>query len=1365
MELVKKRKRLPEPEARYWSLQLLDAMRYMHANQVIHRDLKLGNLFINGDMELRVGDFGLATWLETPTERRRTLCGTPNYIAPEILEQVRRAASVCTPPAGEAGCHRIAHGLLRHRLALQPASGHSYEVDTWSFGVILYTMLVGRPPFETASVDETYQRIRDCSFGFPADVQVSAAARELISWILQKDPAARPSLVQVTQHDFFVAPGAMVPKRLPESSLTSAPSFPPDELFPGAAIVAAQLSQPIAKATGLRAAVQLAKQRAAGTARVGPTEATRQATAAPAQAGLQGPAPAALSSRTRRVSAAPTSSSPLTSAADAAAGRHLGHSPAKGGRPGVAQVTAGGAIGVAGQSSASPLASQHARRAASASAAHGSATIPVAMPALPQDSVDASAPVPESGSARGRPLQARPINQLQQAANLHVPPQLGGAGVGSKAATQSPAAAAQSGPRASQQQAQTQAAPGEQSTAAAGHAPSPGTSLPQSKGVPSRSLFRAASASAVGLHARLQQQQHAEAPPPQTIAEALLRAPAPAPFEDKENMAAHRYRSGIVGKAAATLRAPAVSSAAAAAEDANMGRVAGNADDDAAPPTGSRAPDFRYTGAAAHVLRDSACRDDADEGEAPAADDDAMEGRAAGGMRRAESFDDDIPERLMAAARLRDSPLKQQQSGGTLALQPAFPAAMAGALSPGAARLVARRPPPHMLGTGSAAAYADSVAPPPALTTRPVVIPPPTDAPTARGQFGGGGSSSSLSGTGASNMSSSAGGGGGSSSVGAPGPLDMGYYVYEGVTPREQSAGSAAGTGDGAPLPRPLLLRPPSFFTAAGPASTTSTSSSSAGSLLPFLRSPKATTAPLSSRGTSDPMQPPLSSLPSSLGSALTERARQSLASDAPRTAAGGAGFAFVPAAVAASAPTPSERVQQSENFLAPAPPAAAAAPVSSALAPVATAAARGGGAGTADSTGGKAPSQQQQLAPPSALNDTYRTLCLALASAPPSTPPTGGAGSSSSASPSSRGPDAIHVSPAAGVAPLPLPSLLASAYAWADAPPTLYQFSHPTAAAGAVHAEAASAVWVTTWLDYTAKYGLGYLLSSGDVGVYFNDSTKILLRAGSGGVTEYTERAAPGAPTPAPQRFSLDAAPPALHKKVTLLRHFQGCLAEKWGRRKLSAATAAAVVANRPPPAGSGIAALSVPAAGTVPGAPSVAHADTLATAFRPFAAMAQAQPTPRNPSSPEAAAADPGGASASLPMTAAEISSMDRRGGATASAPAAAAATPAIFVKKWVRTRRAVLFRLSNRTLQVSCCETAWFVFVHRTPLLRCSDAAGRLCGRLCSAPQRRRQARHDARPCWGARHAAGPRGAVLLLSRSICAGRLCCSRPSRF
>lgn len=86
MELVKGRKRLSELEARYFAAQLLDAMRYLHGHAIIHRDLKLGNLFLTESLELRVGDFGLATQLEFPGERKRTVCGTPNYIAPEILE-------------------------------------------------------------------------------------------------------------------------------------------------------------------------------------------------------------------------------------------------------------------------------------------------------------------------------------------------------------------------------------------------------------------------------------------------------------------------------------------------------------------------------------------------------------------------------------------------------------------------------------------------------------------------------------------------------------------------------------------------------------------------------------------------------------------------------------------------------------------------------------------------------------------------------------------------------------------------------------------------------------------------------------------------------------------------------------------------------------------------------------------------------------------------------------------------------------------------------------------------------------------------------------------------------------------------------
>lgn len=71
----------------------------------------MGNLFIGDKMEIKLGDFGLATKLEFDGEKKRTICGTPNYIAPEILD-------------GKVG--------------------HSFEVDIWSFGVLLYTLLIGK---------------------------------------------------------------------------------------------------------------------------------------------------------------------------------------------------------------------------------------------------------------------------------------------------------------------------------------------------------------------------------------------------------------------------------------------------------------------------------------------------------------------------------------------------------------------------------------------------------------------------------------------------------------------------------------------------------------------------------------------------------------------------------------------------------------------------------------------------------------------------------------------------------------------------------------------------------------------------------------------------------------------------------------------------------------------------------------------------------------------------------------------------------------------------------------------------------------------------------------------------------------------
>ena len=190
-DLLKRRKRLTEIEVQCYIVQLIKALKYLHSHRVIHRDLKLGNLFLTDKMELKVGDFGLATKLDFEGERKRTVCGTPNYIAPEILDG---------------------------------KTGHSYEVDIWSLGVIIYTLIIGKTPFETRDVKTTYKRIKMNAYSFPETAIISEAAKNLISQILVTDPAKRPSLDQILIHDFFNQ-GTSIPKLLPTSTLACTPSL------------------------------------------------------------------------------------------------------------------------------------------------------------------------------------------------------------------------------------------------------------------------------------------------------------------------------------------------------------------------------------------------------------------------------------------------------------------------------------------------------------------------------------------------------------------------------------------------------------------------------------------------------------------------------------------------------------------------------------------------------------------------------------------------------------------------------------------------------------------------------------------------------------------------------------------------------------------------------------------------------------------------------------------------------------------------------------------------------------------------------------------------------------------------------------
>jgi polo-like kinase 1 len=85
-ELIRVRTYFLTPEIQSFLYGIIQGVRYIHSKQIIHRDLKLGNIFIDEKLNIKIGDFGLATKLEFNKENKRTVCGTPNYIAPEILE-------------------------------------------------------------------------------------------------------------------------------------------------------------------------------------------------------------------------------------------------------------------------------------------------------------------------------------------------------------------------------------------------------------------------------------------------------------------------------------------------------------------------------------------------------------------------------------------------------------------------------------------------------------------------------------------------------------------------------------------------------------------------------------------------------------------------------------------------------------------------------------------------------------------------------------------------------------------------------------------------------------------------------------------------------------------------------------------------------------------------------------------------------------------------------------------------------------------------------------------------------------------------------------------------------------------------------
>jgi len=157
--------------------KIVSAVHYLHVMGIAHRDLKPENLLLRStdDTEVMLSDFGLSKIVGEDT-MMQTACGTPYYVAPEVLN----------------------------------ASGYDKEVDMWSVGVITYLLLCGFPPFYGDSLPEVFEQIVKADYDFPAPYwkNISDDAKDLISKLLVVDAKKRLSAADALKHKWIAEGGA-----------------------------------------------------------------------------------------------------------------------------------------------------------------------------------------------------------------------------------------------------------------------------------------------------------------------------------------------------------------------------------------------------------------------------------------------------------------------------------------------------------------------------------------------------------------------------------------------------------------------------------------------------------------------------------------------------------------------------------------------------------------------------------------------------------------------------------------------------------------------------------------------------------------------------------------------------------------------------------------------------------------------------------------------------------------------------------------------------------------------------------------------------------------------------------------------------
>eukprot|EP00916_Digyalum_oweni_P019226 GHVL01032014.1.p1 GENE.GHVL01032014.1~~GHVL01032014.1.p1 ORF type:complete len:366 (-),score=56.98 GHVL01032014.1:128-1225(-) len=166
--------RFPEQRARFYSAEILLALEHLHKLDIVYRDLKPENVLLDAEGHIKLTDFGLSKEGIQDNFSARSLCGTPEYLAPEILNR----------------------------------TGHGRAVDWWSLGAIIYEMLTGLPPFYTKDRDKLYENIRTGELKYPAFI--SAAANSLLEGLFQRNPNKRlgggpDDALEIKRHPFYAS--------------------------------------------------------------------------------------------------------------------------------------------------------------------------------------------------------------------------------------------------------------------------------------------------------------------------------------------------------------------------------------------------------------------------------------------------------------------------------------------------------------------------------------------------------------------------------------------------------------------------------------------------------------------------------------------------------------------------------------------------------------------------------------------------------------------------------------------------------------------------------------------------------------------------------------------------------------------------------------------------------------------------------------------------------------------------------------------------------------------------------------------------------------------------------------------------------